>query len=365
MNIQKWGIWFLVIILAVVGSFYYYNASKVDRIVAKLEKLSWHNLQDIEKLTNQLVGVAGAKEALSLVNSASINSGGIKHLISHEIGALMYRSHGPDSIVDCEDDGLNGCLHGFIIEAIVDIGYGGVYEMIGKCKNYSDHAYKMCVHGAGHAFLAISNYEIDSAISMCDELVLSLSDPGYEVKKWCGNGLFMENVHGDHNGLIPIRHPSLSTENLLQPCDSMREDYKATCFNNQAGWWHQLNGGDINLTIAGCDQVPKLYQSECADNVARLLNTFFPDKVPLIYKYCMKLGSSLGNDCLVSAAVSSLFVGNMSETSLLLCDSTEIPGDCYNVLIDEVKNQEMKTSEVKNWCENLARRIGDYECNIP
>lgn len=363
MNLSK--IFLFLSITSIVGgiSWYYYRATEPRRIIQQLEKLDLYTVGKSEKLADRLVEVVGPENAISRLNEAKIPSGGVKHFVSHEVGASMYRRFGTGSIVYCNDDGLNGCLHGLIIESVGEIGFEGVAEMIKNCRSTSARAYKMCVHGAGHAFLALANYKVDEAIKLCDKLSESIDDDKTEIVRWCGSGLFMENSHGDHNGLIPPLHPSLSQTDIMSPCSTVKTEYRGTCYLNQAGWWHQINGSDITKTLANCKDVPEEYRHECADNISRLINTTYPDNVQILEKYCRKLGEPWGNYCIEAAAKSYIFVGNFSDISLEICKLNQDSKACFDKLYEEAKWQGIKSQQTKEWCEKFNEKR-QYDCSV-
>jgi hypothetical protein len=336
----------LLLCLALFGGlfFSFLQTQKTLSPQEKMETIINHYRQDYQqaaKLMDEITYELGVEKAIELLQQTGLPPGGFSHFLAHEIGETAYQIHKQKALPYCFKDTLNGCTHGLITGAIADIGFEGVREMIEYCRTLSDFQLQMCVHGAGHAFMTLSSYQLEPALKNCDRLSLELT-PQAKILSWCSSGLFMENVHGDHNDIIPPQHPSLSQTNLMAPCDTVEDRFKPSCYKSQAGWWYQLWGSNITKVAAYCDQVPKAYQKYCADNVARLVNSDYDGDVNHIIQNCQLLTPPNNYECLLAEAKSLLVVGELQKPHLLceLITNDAYQASCFSEIEADLKTHE-------------------------
>ncbi|MBI2594186.1 hypothetical protein HYW39_00650 [Candidatus Curtissbacteria bacterium] len=197
------------------------------------------------KATRTLAERVGVEEALEIMKNANLPATGETHLAVHQIGFYAYKKYGKDSILHCKDYYLNACYHGAIIEAASDSGIEVIGEMAGRCRAYSTR-YFQCVHAAGHAILAIWNYDLPNALITCDE-IFENKEAYLNTLSSCHNGAFMENLFGVHNwgtAETPKRE-WLKDDDPYFPCNAFGEKYQKGCWLNQAARIYQMEGGDL------------------------------------------------------------------------------------------------------------------------
>lgn len=268
--------------------------------------------QDQELFLRGLVQQKSTAYALEVLSQVDIPRDGQAHLLAHSIGEATYEKYGLESLHHCQNDMLNGCVHGLMIAAVADVGSRGIGDMVDSCKANTDFEYFMCSHAAGHGFLALHVYNLDLALAECDAL-LNLD---VQERDHCYNGVFMENVLGEHDGLTPFDRETLSKTNLLLPCTVVERKYQAACYLNQVTWWQQVFEGDLVRMGAQCGYVPEDFALHCANSLGRVVASISP-KIKEQHEYCeLAFSNSTAEqqhfECISSIAVSKYALGDFS-----------------------------------------------------
>ena len=154
--------------------------------------------QDVRlKAARKLVERVDVDNALEILEHSTLPHTGEGHLVVHQIGFYAFQKYGVDSILKCKDYFLYACYHGAIIEAASGEGFSAITKMTDRCKA-SPVRYFQCVHAAGHAILAMWEYDLPKALETCDNLYEKETDFP-EAMSSCHNGAFMENLFGVHD----------------------------------------------------------------------------------------------------------------------------------------------------------------------
>lgn len=340
----------LMIVLA--GFWLGVNSAKFNEL--KLNFFTWKLKNSLPaeryQLIKEISELTTTKEALSIISNADLPVDGELHLLTHVVGETLYRRKGPNSLTECNDDQLYGCTHGLLISTMTNEGFETVKNAIMECQNYSLYQYHMCLHAAGHGFLAYTNYEIDAALQYCD----MIGGDVYDINH-CYGGVFMENVHGNHDGQPASTHPSLSVQNPESPCDIISQKYKGACYLNQVGWWVQIFEGDYKRVALYCEKIPATYQMECANNYGRVLSTTLQNNIEQIVKYCDYLKSEIVPYCVASVA-SSMAGMTANEKAIRFCVATrsdEAKKICYEAVLDVWAAQSLITNNDKRACDQF------------
>lgn len=304
---------------------------------------------DRERLMTELARNAGPAMAIKLLNESPFPRSGRVHLLSHKVGEVAYEIYGEDGLPYCQKDEFQGCIHGILSFGISDLGFEGVEKMVASCKDWSTYQYHMCLHGVGHAFLVVADYDVFEAVDLCERLVGS-----YQMGlRHCLNGVFMENAHGDHDGFIPPLHPHVSFTDLLYPCNAVNENQKAACYSNQVGWWLQAFFFDLEKTVEYCENVPVEYQEQCADNAGRVIATVVDnDPDDLIY-FCGLMQGDLPAVCLTSIAGAISAQGDVEHGQAIckLHTDLEFERKCVIQLVAGYQERvPMDSDEYNHWC---------------
>lgn len=341
------------------GRQFAFSRQQAEKFVKNIEaEPDW---QKREQMAKELAYKAGPELAIELLNKSSIPKAGRGHLLAHRIGEAAYEIFGEDAFAFCQNDDFSGCSHGLLSLAISEIGFDGVKRMVENCNKWGTFKYNMCHHAAGHAFLALSGYDVFPALNNCDSLAEVGSMPHFH----CINGLFMEEAHGEHDGMIPPLHPQLSTTDLLSPCNKVEGHHKRACYLNIAGWWLQAFGFDIKQTAGYCVNVPEKYQIDCVDNVARLISTLTNNQYEEILESCEVLRGEWSQMCLVFIAQS---VSSQGDETLpyKLCqsvESEEVKHECYLKLTAGLQERySMESAKYNELCDKFEPEYREI-CN--
>ena len=196
------------------------------------------------KAGRKLVERVGVEDALEILEHSDLPHTGEGHLVVHQIGFYAYQKYGLDAIPHCKDYFLQACYHGAIIEAASSGGFDIISKMTDHCKP-SAVRYFQCTHAAGHAILAIWNYNLPEGLKTCDQLFeKETSYP--EAQTSCHNGAFMENLFGVHDwGTSKAPKRDWLSNDPYFPCNAFEAKYQKGCWLNQAARIYQINSSDI------------------------------------------------------------------------------------------------------------------------
>ena len=191
-------------------------------------------------------GVAEAFADLKAGYAADPEMQRLCHAITHAIGQAAVRKY--STVAEAFRYGDNACgsgyYHGVMQGFALTLGREKLLSDLdavcagvpGKERKSLD--YFNCVHGLGHAIMAVRADELFDALHDCDGLTGSMEQNA------CVNGVFMENliVDGAHGG-----HYSkyLKPGEPLYPCTAVREQYKAECFDMQTSYALGVVRGDF------------------------------------------------------------------------------------------------------------------------
>ena len=364
MKLKLSPVLFLLILtlFALITTVFYRNFAGQDpgtRLMQKIEKMEVgkKRIDEVRKLAE----LVGPKRAIELLNASSILKYGETHLLSHAIGEVAYKLYRQEALAECAEDYLNGCAHGLILSAISDVGYEGISGLVENCKKYPLFKYQMCLHAAGHSFLAATDYkDLNFALAKCEGLLKS----GDENLLFCYNGVFMENTIGEHNGILPEAHPWLKRDDLLFPCNKIERVYLSSCYLNQVNWWTRILFGNIEKMASICNsKVPAEFRNECANSLARVVSTLKKNDLGEIEKDCSYLGDQLEPECIKAIALSAYSIGDESLPFILcrMIDNSNGKESCYEELTVLFSRNEIPEDKRQNLCQQFEKEF-QYIC---
>src|SRR3989344_3881664 len=198
----------LALLLIAVALFYPYQRKELPKPQVKSasaqdvpEMVDILNPSDQEirlTATRKLVERVDVEQALEILEHSPLPHTGEGHLAIHQIGFFAYKKYGLESILKCKDYFLYACYHGAIIEAASDQGFEAIKKMTDYCRASSVRHFQ-CVHAAGHAILAIWDYNnLPDALKTCDDIYEKDAEFPNALSS-CHNGVFMENLFGVHD----------------------------------------------------------------------------------------------------------------------------------------------------------------------
>ncbi|MBI4092141.1 MAG: hypothetical protein HY427_02995 [Candidatus Levybacteria bacterium] len=312
------------------------------------------------KAGRKLVERVDVEAALEILEHSPLPHTGEGHLVVHQIGFYAYKKYGLDSILKCKDYFLYACYHGTIIEAASNAGFPEIVKMTDRCKA-SSVRYFQCVHAAGHAILAIWNYDVPKALETCDELYEKEKDFP-EALSSCHNGAFMENLFGVHDwgtGKEQVRE--WLSDDPYFPCNYFGDKYQRGCWLNQAARIYQMNNGDMVKTSELCQAVDnEQYVAWCMDNVARQIHPLTNGDPGKSFELCQQAGASWYDNCLVVNAGAFYSVGGRDQ-AIFICQNVppHLKTECYSRVIGQIVGDPIDREQKQIICQKLEQPFND------
>jgi hypothetical protein len=231
-------------------------ASKTNADPAQLAAELLYPCQDKDCVWNaaaQLTSRYGPDTALQALQiyKDSGRAVGDTHEWAHIVGRQTARTFGytGQSFLKCPTTFNYGCMHGFFEEVL---GHSGstrdaVDQICGRLEsdsNYSDKFKFYCYHGVGHGIMQSYDYDLKTALSLCDGLSTHMAQDG------CWQGVFMENTNGDVSG--KARPGVFLADDPLAPCDKVDAKYRYECYVNHAPHLMKVYAYRIKDASAAC-----------------------------------------------------------------------------------------------------------------
>ena len=270
-------------------------------------------------------GVVEAFAALKAGYGADPELQRLRHAITHAIGQAAVAKYG--DVAEAFRHGDNACgsgyyhgvMQGFALArgstqllSDLDAVCAGVPGKERKSLDYFN-----CVHGLGHAIMAVRSDDLFDALHDCDGLT------GAMERNACVNGVFMENliVDGAHGG-----HYSkyLKPSEPLYPCTAVAEKYKSECFDMQTSYALGVVQGDFAKVFALCARVGPPFRANCYQSLGRDAATLSRDQVPTTVATC-----KLGRDheqrsyCVLGAVLDFVYYYHSDVQAKALCAGVE------------------------------------------
>lgn len=329
-------------------------ASPSAQSVPELEQLLSSDQNARLQAARKLVERVDVDQAQEILKNSGLPFTGEGHLAVHQVGFYAYRKYGVDSILKCKDYFLFACFHGAIIEAASDQGIEQIAKMTDRCKKYSTRFFQ-CVHAAGHAILAMWDYNLPEALKTCDQLYeKEIQSP--EALSSCHNGAFMENLFGVHDwGTDQAPKREWLSDDPNFPCNSFEEKYQRGCWLNQAARIYQLHQGDLVKTTQACEAVGnEQYTEWCMDNVARQIHALTNGNINSVFNLCQYTGQKWIDGCIIVNAGSYYSVGD-ANAAISICKQVNpaAKSSCYDTIIAQVANDSTSKSQKQNICEQI------------
>lgn len=323
------------------------NPRDVPEIVKILDPVTGEDEQ--LRATRALAERVGPKEALALLKDSGLPYTGEGHFAVHQVGYVAWERFGEKALLHCEDYFLYACYHGAVIEAANSKdGFPTIKKMTNECREYQSR-YVQCVHAAGHAILAIWNYQVDRALPTCDELFGDESPLTY-----CHSGVFMENIFGVHDWDKNQRGPErkwLSDSDEYFPCNAFEEKYQIGCWQNQATRIYEMKNGDIGETAKSCEGSPEKWRDWCFDSLARQIHPMTENDANKVYSLCVLVGEYRSDSCIVVNAGAYFSVGD-GPMGIRVCNAApeSAKSSCFDTVISYVLGANSRRDQKRDLC---------------
>lgn len=366
---------FLIISATLVLSFINFIFPNLQQSVGSQVKAAY-TVQDVSELneilngsqdtrlnaTRRLVERVDVNEALEILEHSTLPNTGEGHLAVHQIGFFAYRKYGLESILKCKDYFLYACYHGAIIEAAGDQGLDVIAKMTDTCKPSSSRHFQ-CAHAAGHAIVAIWNYDLPNSLKTCDEVFENDKDFP-EALSSCHNGAFMENLYGVHDwGKDKEIKREWLSDDMFFPCNAFSEKYQKGCWLNQAARIYQMYGGDIFQTARTCEKIGnRKYVIWCIDSLSRQIHPLTGGEASKVFELCQILGSFWVNDCIITNAGSFYSVGGRTQ-AIDICAKINpfAKPHCYQNIIGQIADDYLEPFQKVSICKDMEDQFAK-EC---
>ncbi|EKD65696.1 MAG: hypothetical protein ACD_50C00012G0001, partial [uncultured bacterium] len=243
---------------------------------------------------------------------------------------------------------------GAIIEAATDQGIEAIAKMTDKCKDYSSR-YFQCAHAAGHAILAMWEYDLPKALTTCDEIFTKEANFPDALSS-CHNGAFMENLFGVHDwGTENTPKRNWLSDDPYFPCNAFGEEYQKGCWLNQAARIYQMNQGDIVKTAQICQEIGDDQKTAwCMDNLARQIHPMTAGDISKVFSFCNQLGEKWLNNCISVNAGSYFSVGD-PPAAIKICQKISPNGktECYQNILGQITGSIQNKVSKLELCSSL------------
>ncbi len=189
------------------------------------------------------------------------------HGRGHDLGKVIYEKAGEirRALATCEGVCNSGCMHGVFRQAMSGIAdpAGGqdagptalAARVESACAANGEYSIGDCIHGLGHAFMYMANYDVNAAMAYCDELRT------YAKSYYCATGAYMELANNPPSGY-------LAGKSIYFPCD--QSPYPAACFRYRfpvslKDFYD--GGGTLDQLTRGCLALELPYRLGCFHGV--------------------------------------------------------------------------------------------------
>ena len=270
-------------------------------------------------------GVAAAFTDLKASYAGDADLQRLCHAITHAIGQAAARQYGDVAAAFLHGDNFcgSGYDHGVLQGFALSMGRAKlVSDLDAVCasvpgKERQSLDYYNCVHGLGHAIMAITADELFDALHDCDRLTGSME------RNACANGVFMENliVDGAHGG-----HYSqyLRPSEPLYPCTAVDGRYKVACLDIQTSYALGAVRGDFARVFALCGQVGVPFRPTCYQSLGRDAATMSLNQVPATVATCnLGIGQEQRANCIVGAVLDFVYYYHSDVQAKQLCAAVD------------------------------------------
>ena len=218
------------------------------------------DLRDLYTTWIDRIGANGIITTLKRVEPACHGRG-------HDLGKLLYERIGEirRALATCEGVCNSACMHGVFRQAMSGVAEDRAgHELEPQalaarvetaCATNGEYSIGDCIHGLGHAFMYMANYDVHKAMNYCDQL------GAYAKSYYCATGAYMELANNP-----PANY--LIGKSIYFPCD--QSPYPAACFRYRfpvslADFYNA--GGSLGQLARGCLALDRPFRLGCFHGV--------------------------------------------------------------------------------------------------
>ena len=225
----------------------------------------------------------------------------VQHTGAHVMGELLYKKEGIEGLAVCDEAFAFGCYHVFFGRAISERGIGIISDLDKACRGIHGSAGTGCQHGIGHGILAyMGSDQLIAALNAC----LKTTQP--HPLHGCTAGVFMEYNTATIFSPEKIRSVTrkLNPDNPHEPCNSVPERFKTSCYFEIGLWWKQVLNGDYEKIGKLCREViGKESRTSCYVGIGNVIASSSEYDVGETINTCQKMPDNEGEaQCRIGAA---------------------------------------------------------------
>jgi len=265
----------------------------------------------------------GPGKALALLSQKIATDASVDascHPIAHTIGAgALLHFHGNVGKAFGEGNPTcgSGYYHGLLQWKLAGVSpnrVAGVARNV--CSEGSIRAnaydYYQCVHGLGHGLMLYKRYDLPKALDLCHQLTTSYDSVS------CTGGVFMENQQSSYG----IRSRYLKKDDLLYPCDVVKDEDKLYCYLLVTSYILPQVGYDWKKAADWCRKSDANYVQYCFQSYGRDASGSAREDPDGIIQNCSNAGSG-EREC-IFGAVRDILNNNPSDVrSKELCQKVD------------------------------------------
>jgi hypothetical protein len=261
----------------------------------------------LEQAYGNLTYNEGPKIALARFDGEIAKRGAVEqncHRISHAMGsAALARFEG--NVAKAFAQGSSSCwsgyYHGILERSLLQIKAYAPAEFAKAVKNLCDDpeirattfiAYQ-CIHGIGHGVMITTELDLEFALSVCNKL------NGSWDQQSCKGGVFMENISTSYG----VKSKWLRDDNLVYPCDVVKENDKLYCYLMVTSRILNANGYNWQKTAEICGSAEKNWRATCFQSYGRDASGSSRQDKNAVIDHCATAKPFSGErDCITGAA---------------------------------------------------------------
>ena len=179
-----------------------------------------------------------------------------------------------------------------------------------------------CVHGLGHGLMIHTGYNLPFSLEICDKLATRWDQTS------CTGGVFMENISSSYG----VRSRWLRDNDLIYPCNAIKERHKLYCYLMVTSRILQANGYDWKKTARTCAKAERAWVATCFQSYGRDASGFTRQDPVRIAKLCAIAGPRGQSECVYGAArdMTSNYADGRPTAKLCRLAPRALQGRCFN-----------------------------------
>jgi plastocyanin len=294
------------------------------------------------------------------------------HEFSHIVGRTQAKVKGVngDSFLECPEDYLYGCPHGFFEQALGEAEGDTIAVSTEICEGVNTHPVQRsrfyCYHGVGHGILMAKQNDIYESVRICDKL------PYPNAMRGCWQGAFMENINTVITG--QDREGVFTDEDPLKPCNDFPVEKQWECYENHSAYLMKLFENDIIKSAKSCLKAHEDTMPSCILSLAQFATnpgwqevilgknpefgnqgSFLKNSVHI----CNQFPSKVQHQCHMSAMNNTLNYDKFDqavEYCGILTEEDNLQRDCYQRLGNELLWRGKTKEEMAQLCTGTPEK---------